>query len=86
MGLRQLYFLIGGLMKRLVYIGKALSLILGFIGVKLFFHALHAYDIHYVGGLEIPEFTIVQSLIFIVFSLTVATVASLVKTKNSKEN
>jgi tellurite resistance protein TerC len=86
MGLRQLYFLIGGLMKRLVYIGKALSIILGFIGVKLVFHALHAYDIHYVGSIEIPEFTIVQSLSFIVISLTVATVASLVKTKNAKEN
>lgn len=80
MGLRQLYFLIGGLMKRLVYIGKALSLILGFIGVKLFFHALHAYDVHYVAGVHIPEITIAQSLTFIVGSLGIATVASLYKT------
>ncbi len=81
MGLRQLYFLIGGLMKRLVYIGKALSLILGFIGVKLFFHALHAYDIHEFVGVHIPEISIAQSLTFIITSLGVATVASLLKTR-----
>jgi len=46
MGLRQLYFLIGGLMQRLIYIGKGLSVILGFIGIKLLFHAFHAVDIH----------------------------------------
>lgn len=85
MGLRQLYFLIGGLMKRLVYIGKALSIILGFIGVKLFFHAMHAYDIHYVAGIHLPEITIAQSLGFIVSSLAIATIASLIKTKNSKQ-
>ncbi|MEY4280032.1 MAG: hypothetical protein RL313_295, partial [Actinomycetota bacterium] len=81
MGLRQLYFLIGGLMKRLVYIGKALSLILGFIGVKLFFHALHSYDIHEFVGVHIPEISIAQSLTFIITSLGVATVASLLKTR-----
>jgi len=81
MGLRQLYFLIGGLMKRLVYIGKALSIILGFIGVKLFFHALHAYDVHKVAGLEIPEINIQQSLGFIILALGIATSASLIKTK-----
>jgi tellurite resistance protein TerC len=84
MGLRQLYFLIGGLMKRLVYIGKALSIILGFIGVKLFFHAMHAYDIHKLGAIKLPEFTIAHSLGFIVTVLTIATVASLTKTKDSK--
>ena len=41
MGLRQLYFLIGGLLKRLVYLSLGLSVILAFIGVKLVFHALH---------------------------------------------
>jgi tellurite resistance protein TerC len=71
-------------MKRLVYIGKALSIILGFIGVKLFFHAMHAYDIHKLGAVKLPEFTIAHSLGFIVTVLTIATVASLTKTKNSK--
>ena len=42
MGLRQLYFLIGGLLKRLVYLSIGLSVILAFIGVKLILHALHA--------------------------------------------
>jgi len=80
MGLRQLYFLIGGLMQRLIYIGKGLSVILGFIGIKLLFHAFHAVDIHKIGGFKIPDITITQSLSVIVTCLAVATVASLVKT------
>ena len=87
MGLRQLYFLIGGLMSRLVYIGKGLSAVLGFIGFKLLFHAFHAVDIHEIGGWHIPEVTITQSLIVIVSCLGLATIASFVSTrdKNPKE-
>ena len=87
MGLRQLYFLIGGLMSRLVYIGKGLSAVLGFIGFKLLFHAFHAVDIHEIGGWHIPEVKITQSLIVIVSCLGLATIASLVSTrdKNPKE-
>ncbi|MSZ26021.1 MAG: TerC family protein, partial [Actinobacteria bacterium] len=55
MGLRQLYFLIGGLMTRLVYIGKGLSAVLAFIGFKLLFHAFHAVDVHEIYGWHIPE-------------------------------
>ena len=80
MGLRQLYFLIGGLMQRLVYIGKGLSVILGFIGIKLLFHAFHAVDIHKIGGFKIPDISITQSLTVIVSCLAVATIASLIKT------
>jgi tellurite resistance protein TerC len=80
MGLRQLYFLIGGLMQRLVYIGKGLSVILGFIGIKLLFHAFHAVDIHEIGGFKIPDISITQSLTVIVSCLAVATIASLIKT------
>jgi tellurite resistance protein TerC len=83
MGLRQLYFLIGGLMTRLIYIGKGLSAILAFIGVKLVFHAFHAVDIHEVAGVKIPDITITQSLSVIVACLVVATVASLISTRNS---
>ena len=83
MGLRQLYFLIGGLMTRLIYIGKGLSAILAFIGVKLVFHAFHAVDIHEIAGIEIPDITITQSLSVIVACLFVATVASLISTRNS---
>lgn len=84
MGLRQLYFLIGGLMQRLIYIGKGLSIILGFIGIKLFFHAFHAVDIHKIGGFKIPDITITQSLSVIVGVLAIATVSSLYVTAKSK--
>jgi len=83
MGLRQLYFLIGGLMTRLIYIGKGLSAILAFIGVKLVFHAFHAVNIHEIGGWHIPDITISQSLSVIVACLLVATAASLISTRNS---
>jgi tellurite resistance protein TerC len=83
MGLRQLYFLIGGLMTRLIYIGKGLSAILAFIGVKLVFHAFHAVDIHEIAGIHIPDITITQSLSVIVSCLLIATVASLVTTRKS---
>jgi tellurite resistance protein TerC len=82
MGLRQLYFLIGGLMQRLVHIGKGLSVVLGFIGVKLIFHALHGADIHEIAGFSVPEFTITQSLTVIVGCLGIATITSLVSTRD----
>ncbi len=85
MGLRQLYFLIGGLMTRLIYIGKGLSAILAFIGVKLVFHAFHAVGVHEIAGWHIPDITISQSLSVIVLCLLVATVASLLKTRNSEQ-
>ena len=85
MGLRQLYFLIGGLMTRLIYIGKGLSAILAFIGVKLVFHAFHAVGVHEIAGWEVPDITITQSLSVIVACLLVATVASLLKTRNSEK-
>ena len=84
MGLRQLYFLIGGLMQRLIYIGKGLSVILGFIGVKLLFHAFHAADIHKIGGFKIPDITITQSLSVIVGVLAIATISSLYVTSKRK--
>jgi tellurite resistance protein TerC len=82
MGLRQLYFLIGGLMQRLVHIGKGLSVVLGFIGVKLIFHAFHGIDIHEIAGIHIPEITISQSLIVIVGCLGIATATSLISTRD----
>jgi tellurite resistance protein TerC len=83
MGLRQLYFLIGGLMTRLIYIGKGLSAILAFIGVKLVFHAFHAVGVHEIAGVHIPDITITQSLSVIVACLAIATIASLLKTRNN---
>jgi tellurite resistance protein TerC len=84
MGLRQLYFLIGGLMTRLVYIGKGLSAVLAFIGFKLLFHAFHAVDVHEIFGWHIPEVTITQSLVVIVSCLLLATIASLYSTRKSQ--
>jgi tellurite resistance protein TerC len=86
MGLRQLYFLIGGLMTRLIYIGKGLSVILAFIGIKLVFHAFHAVDVHEIFGWYVPEVTISQSLVVIVSCLLLATFASLYSTRKTVKN
>jgi tellurite resistance protein TerC len=86
LGLRQLYFLIGGLLDRLVYLSQGLAFILGFIGVKLFLHALHVNEVPFINGGEpvdwAPEIPIWLSLTIILGTLTVATVASLIKTRN----
>ncbi len=77
MGLRQLYFLIGGLLQRLVYLSLGLSFLLAFIGVKLVFHALHKY--HWADWAPFDgEIPIWLSLTVIVSTLVVTTVASLV--------
>ncbi|MEU6852811.1 TerC family protein [Actinacidiphila alni] len=75
MGLRQLYFLIGGLLKKLVHLSYGLSIILGFIGVKLVLHALHESGVH------VPEISIPVSLGVIVVVLAVTTVTSLIAGK-----
>ena len=79
MGLRQLYFLIGGLLKKLVHLSYGLSIILGFIGVKLVLHALHESGVH------VPEIGIPFSLGFIVLVLTVTTLTSLRAAKKQGE-
>jgi tellurite resistance protein TerC len=85
MGLRQLYFLIGGLLERLVYLAQGLAVILAFIGVKLVFHALHVNELPFINGGEhvdwAPEIPIWFSLVFIGLTITVATVLSLRKTR-----
>lgn len=85
MGLRQLYFLIGGLLKRLVYLSLGLSVLLAFIGVKLILHALHENTLPFLNGGEpihaIPEVPIWLSLSAIVVILGVTTIASLLKTR-----
>jgi tellurite resistance protein TerC len=86
MGLRQLYFLIGGLMSRLIYLGKGLAVILAFIGVKLLFEALHGISIHEIASVKIPHISIAVSLSFIITTLFVTTVASLVVSGRKKGN
>jgi tellurite resistance protein TerC len=87
LGLRQLYFLIGGLLQRLVYLSQGLAVILGFIGLKLVFHALHTNEVPFINGGEpvewAPEISTWFSLAFILGTLTVATVASLLKTRRT---
>jgi len=85
MGLRQLYFLLGGLMDRLVYLSYGLSAILAFIGVKMVFEALHSSGVEHVGPVPVPEFGIGASLAVIVGTLAVTAVASLVATRTSPE-
>jgi tellurite resistance protein TerC len=77
LGLRALFFLVKGLLDRLVYLSTGLSLILAFIGVKLILHWLHV-DINE----SVPEIPTPLSLGVIVVILTVVTVASLIKTRN----
>jgi len=85
MGLRQLYFLLGGVLERLVYLAQGLAFILAFIGVKLIFHALHVNELPFINGGEpllwVPEIPTWLSLIVIAGAITVATVASLAKTR-----
>ena len=84
MGLRQLYFLIGGLLKKLVYLSVGLSIILGFIGVKLILHALHSYHLADWAPFD-GEIPIWLSLTVIVATLTITTVASLIKSKYDED-
>lgn len=79
MGLRQLYFLVEKLMKKLVYLSLGLGVILLFIGAKLIFEALHHYEITRVVGVPIPVISLEVSLLTIVLVLLVTTGASLVK-------
>lgn len=83
MGLRQLYFLLGDLVERLVYLRYGIALVLGFIGVKLFLHALHENELPFLNGgrgiawaPEIPTFV---SLGVIVVAMGLAVVASVIR-------
>jgi tellurite resistance protein TerC len=81
MGLRQLYFLIGGMLERIIYLNVGLSVILAFIGVKLVIEALHGSHIDEIGSIPLPEIGIVTSLAFILVTLAVTVGASLAKTR-----
>ena len=86
MGLRQLYFLLGDLLNRLVYLSQGLAFILFFIGIKLLLHALHENELPFINGGEgvaVPEIPTLLSLAVIVLTLLVTMVASLIKTRIS---
>jgi len=84
MGLRQLYFLLGGLMNKLIYLNEGLSVILGFIGIKLVLEAVHGGGTHKLLGIEVPEISTQFSLGVILITLIITVVASLVNTSKSK--
>jgi tellurite resistance protein TerC len=80
MGLRQLFFLIGGLLDKLVYLSKGLAVVLAFIGVKLVLEALHQDGVAWA-----PQIPILLSLGIIVGTLAVTTVASLIKVRSTRK-
>jgi len=83
MGLRQLYFLLGALVERLVYLKYGIAVILAFIGVKLVLHAMHENELPFLNGGHgidwAPEIPTWVSLCVIVGAMAVAVVASLVR-------
>jgi len=89
MGLRQLYFLLGDLVERLTYLKFGIAFILAFIGVKLFFHALHENELAFINGGEhvswAPDINTWVSLGVIVVAMAVSVVASLVRMRNRGE-
>lgn len=85
MGLRQLYFLIGDLMNKLIYLSEGLSVILAFIGAKLVFEAAIAEGHNKIEGIKIPNISLTVSLTFVVGTLVVTAILSWLKArKNSK--
>ena len=88
LGLLQLYFLLGGLLDRLVYLGFGLALILGFIGVKLILHAMEANTLPFLNDGQpiegLPHLSTGFSLAVIIGILLVTTVASLIRSRSGK--
>lgn len=87
MGLRQMYFLLDGLLDRLVYLAYGLGIILAFIGVKLLLHALHENNLPFINGGEnvaVPEVSTWVSLAIIVIVLVVTVLASWLKIKRDE--
>jgi tellurite resistance protein TerC len=89
LGLRQLFFLLSGLMERLRYLGFGLSFILGWIGAKLVIHALHKNELPFINGGEhvkiVPEISTELSLAVIVLTLVITTVWSLWATRKESK-
>ncbi|GIJ12417.1 TerC family protein [Micromonospora andamanensis] len=88
MGLRQLYFLLGGLLDRLIYLSHGLAVVLGFIGVKLILEALAENNLPFINNGEhvgwAPHIPIWLSLLIILGTLAVATAASLVRSSRDR--
>lgn len=89
MGLRQLYFLLGGLLDKLEYLKYGIAFILGFIGFKLVSHAMHVNELPFInGGKHIewaPEISSNTSLVVIIASIAVSAIASLISAKRKAQ-
>jgi tellurite resistance protein TerC len=83
LGLRQLYFVIGGLLNRLVYLSAGLAAILAFIGIKLFAEALAGSGVAAIGPVPVPHISTGLSLAVIAGVLVIVTVASLLSGKRA---
>jgi tellurite resistance protein TerC len=81
MGLRQLYFLLQGLLQRLIYLSKGLSFILAFIGFKMIIEAFHGIGVHDLVGINLPHVSIEVSLGVIVTTLLITAAGSLTATR-----
>jgi tellurite resistance protein TerC len=80
-GLRHLYFLVAGLLARLVYLQAGLSIILAFIGAKLLGEALREVDVTSLGPVPVPHISAWLSLVIIISVLTVTALASVLATR-----
>ncbi|GFG86892.1 MULTISPECIES: TerC/Alx family metal homeostasis membrane protein [Mycolicibacter] len=84
MGLRQLYFILGKLLNRFVYLSRGLALILGFIGVRMVLHALRTNEVWFINSgrnFNVPEIPTPASLAVVAGVLVLTTVASLYRTR-----
>jgi tellurite resistance protein TerC len=89
LGLRQLYFLIDGLLDRLIYLTYGLAAILGFIGVKLILHALHENNVPFINEgqpVNVVEISTGLSLAVIIGVLVVTVITSLISPKGRAQN
>lgn len=89
LGLRQLYFLIDGLLDRLIYLTYGLAAILAFIGVKLILHALHENTLGFINGgrpVDVVEISTGVSLTVIIGVLVVTVLASLLSPRGKAQN
>ena len=88
MGLRQLYFLLGGMLERLHYLSYGLSFLLAFIGVKLVLHALHENSLPFLNGGHpvhgAPDVSTALSLAVIVGTMAVTVIASLLRERRAR--
>ena len=85
MGLRQLYFLIGNLMHKLIYLSEGLSVILAFIGLKLIFEATRGEGHEKVAGIPVPNISLEVSLGFVIGTLAVTALLSTLKARKISE-